>query len=214
MSDNPLAVLRRIRSPARTRPRPGERCELCAANIPEEHGHVVDLEQRSLRCTCRPCASLFVGVGAAGGRFRTVPERHLIIDDFELSAGQWDALQIPVAMAFFFRNSSDATLTAFYPSPAGATESLLPLGAWDQISAVNPVLSIMEADVEAALIRVVGSTFECFVVPIDACYELVGHLRRLWRGFDGGREARDATAGFFDRLRHRARTVHRAGLDG
>ena len=26
-------------------------------------------------------------------------------------------------------------------------------------------------------------------MPIDACYELVGHLRRLWRGFDGGREA-------------------------
>ena len=27
---------------------------------------------------------------------------------------------------------------------------------------------------------------ECFLVPIDACYELVGQLRRLWQGFDGG----------------------------
>ncbi len=30
---------------------------------------------------------------------------------------------------------------------------------------------------------------ECYIVPIDACYELVGHLRLLWRGFDGGSEA-------------------------
>lgn len=27
---------------------------------------------------------------------------------------------------------------------------------------------------------------EGYIVPIDACYELVGHLRRLWRGFGGG----------------------------
>ena len=26
---------------------------------------------------------------------------------------------------------------------------------------------------------------EGFLVPIDICYELVGHLRMLWRGFDG-----------------------------
>ena len=42
---------------------------------------------------------------------------------------------------------------------------------------------------------------ECFLVPIDACYELVGELRRLWRGFDGGSEAHDALDAFFDRVR-------------
>ena len=36
-------------------------------------------------------------------------------------------------------------------------------------------------------------------MPIDACYELVGQLRRLWRGFDGGQEAHDALDAFFDR---------------
>ena len=41
-------------------------------------------------------------------------------------------------------------------------------------------------------------------MPIDACYELVGHLRRLWRGFDGGREAHEAIDAFFAGLRGRA----------
>ena len=27
-------------------------------------------------------------------------------------------------------------------------------------------------------------------MPIDVCYELVGHLRMLWRGFDGGQDVR------------------------
>jgi hypothetical protein len=42
-------------------------------------------------------------------------------------------------------------------------------------------------------------------VPIDVCYELVGHLRLRWRGFDGGREAHDAMDSFFERVRKKAR---------
>jgi hypothetical protein len=41
-------------------------------------------------------------------------------------------------------------------------------------------------------------------VPIDACYELVGLLRRTWRGFDGGQEARQAMDEFFTRVRTKA----------
>ena len=46
---------------------------------------------------------------------------------------------------------------------------------------------------------------ECYLVPIDACYELVGGLRMLWRGFDGGREAHEALEAFFDGVRSRAK---------
>ncbi len=35
-------------------------------------------------------------------------------------------------------------------------------------------------------------------MPIDACYELVGRLRRLWKGFDGGSEVHRALDAFFD----------------
>jgi hypothetical protein len=205
--DDPLSVLARIRqSQPRERPRPGERCEMCATPIPDDHDHVVDLEQRSLQCTCRGCYLLFAPEGAGGSRYRAVPDRFLSFPDFALSPGQWDGLQIPVSVAFFFLNSTMERVAAFYPSPAGATESLLSLDTWDEVVAANPGLATLLPDVEAFLVRSdrAGGAAECYLVPIDACYELVGQLRRLWRGFDGGREAHDALEAFFDGVRARA----------
>jgi hypothetical protein len=210
MSD-PLAVLQQIRNPRPTDlPRPGERCEMCAEPIPDEHGHVVDLDQRSLMCTCRGCYLLFTPDGAGGSRYRAVPDRYLAFPAFELASAQWDDLQIPVSIAFFFVNSTLQRVAAFYPSPAGATESLLGLETWDAVVAANPSLATLLPDVEAFLVRTDrtgGSAPECYLVPIDACYELVGHLRRLWRGFDGGAEAHEAMEAFFADVRARARVV-------
>ena len=214
--DDPLGVLARIRRtrPAE-RPRPGERCDLCAVEIPDAHGHLVDLEQRGLLCACRGCYLLFTPDGAGGHRYRAVPDRYLSFPDFALSPGQWDSLQIPVSVAFFFVNSSLDRVAAFYPSPAGATESLLSLDTWHEVVSANPELSSLLPDVEAFLVRADrngAGTAECFLVPIDACYELVGELRRLWRGFDGGQEAHDALDSFFDRVRTRARPVGARGV--
>jgi len=208
MSDDPLRVLRRVReSPLTTpRPNPGERCELCGEEIPEEHGHLVDLHARSLMCACRGCYLLFTPDGAGGEHFRAVPERYLAFPDLTLTAAQWEALQIPVSVAFFFVNSTLGRVAAFYPSPAGATESLLSLDVWDDIVASNPELATLLPDVEAILVRAdrESAVAEIFLVPIDACYELVGHLRRLWQGFDGGSEAREALDLFFFGVRDRA----------
>jgi hypothetical protein len=183
---------------------------MCSEPITEEHGHVVDLEQRSLRCTCRGCYLLFTPIGAGGHRYRAVPDRYLSFPEVQFSPGQWDELQIPVSVAFFFLNSTLERVAAFYPGPAGATESLLPLDTWDQIVAANPGLATLQPDVEALLVRSDrpghGAT-ECYLVPIDACYELVGQLRRLWRGFDGGQEAHDALDAFFAGVRERSRPV-------
>jgi hypothetical protein len=206
--NEPLSVLQRIKD---IQPRPvvpaGERCELCTEPISDEHGHLVDLEARTLMCACRGCYLLFSSEGAGGGHFTAVPDRYLAFPDFELSPQQWDSLQIPVSVAFFFVNSSLDRVAAFYPGPAGATESLLPLETWEQLVASNPLLATMQPDVEAFLVRSEPARHgnECFIVPIDSCYELVGQLRRLWRGFDGGREARDELDAFFGRVRARAR---------
>jgi hypothetical protein len=208
----PLAVLQRIRQ-SRPRqemaPRAGERCEVCAEPVPEDHGHLVDVQARNLLCACRGCYLLFMSEGAGGTHFRAVPDRYLAFPDFQLSPARWDSLQIPVGVAFFFLNSSLDRLAAFYPGPAGATESELPLDAWAEVVAAEPELKALRPDVEAFLVRSdqrgAGRPAECFVVPIDACYELVGHLRQLWQGFDGGREARQAMDAFFDRVRARAR---------
>jgi len=55
-----------------------------------------------------------------------------------------------------------------------------------------------------------GDGFSCHLVPIDACYELVGRMRRLWRGFDGGSEARAAMADFFSTVQERSRPAQEA----
>jgi hypothetical protein len=199
MSDAPLFVLRRIAD--RPPPPPaGEVCEMCGIKIDEtSHGHVVDRTSRSLMCTCRPCYLLFTAEGAEL-RFRAVPDRYFTFPDFQLGPGQWDQLEIPVGLAFFFYNSTLGRMVAFYPGPAGATESELPLDAWDFVAAENPQLRLLAPDVEAILVRTAergSGEVSCYLVPIDVCYELVGGLRSVWRGFDGGREAHDRIDGFF-----------------
>lgn len=208
---DPLAVLTRIRRDAELAPPPpvpGERCELCNEVIGDVHGHLVDVEVRSLMCACRGCYLLFMSSGAGGGHFRAVPDRVLAFPDLTFTPGQWDALQIPVSVAFFFLNSSLDRVCAFYPGPAGATESLLSLDTWAEVVEANPTLASLEPDVEAFLVRADPKRSippECYLVPIDRCYELVGELRKGWRGFDGGQEARAALDGFFDRVRAEAR---------
>ncbi len=197
--------LRRFLEPKR-RASPGELCEFCAEPLRDEHSHVVNVETRSLMCTCRGCWFLFAPDGAAGGKYRAVPEDTTFDPDFQLSDGQWEALQIPVAMAFFFHQTDLGRAVAFYPSPAGATESLLPLDTWDEIVAANPMLRSMLPDVQALLVfRPRNADKRCYVVPIDACYQLVGLIRRYWKGFDGGEEAWREIEAFFARLTERSR---------
>ncbi len=203
---NPLEVITRI---SRTRPRQdtGPRCEMCGEPITHTHQHVVNTEQRSLLCACRPCYLLFTAEGAAL-KYRAVPERFLCFPDFRLGAGQWDDLEIPVGLVFVFQNSAMTSISAFYPGPAGATESTLPLLAWDRVVAENPSLRALAPDVEALLLRAPvrpGDRYECFLVPIDSCYELIGRLRQVWRGFDGGAEGRAQIEEYFASIRDRSR---------
>ena len=200
-----LAGLRRVIS-ERPAPVVGERCEMCAEPIADDHPHVVNLESRALMCTCRGCYLLFTAEDAQL-RYRAVPDRYLSFPDFALDARQYDELEIPVGLAFLFNSSVLNRTVAFYPGPAGATESELPLEAWTRVVEANPQLSVLRADVEALLLRGTdrGSEFSCHLVPIDACYALVGQLRRLWRGFDGGTEAHQAMDDFFAEIAARSR---------
>ena len=204
-SGSALAGLRRIIS-ERPAPVVGERCEMCAEPITDGHPHVVDLESRALMCTCRGCYLLFTAEDAQL-RYRAVPDRYLSFPDVSLDARQYDELEIPVGLAFLFNSSVLNRTVAFYPGPAGATESELPLEAWTRVVEANPQLSVLRADVEALLLRGTdrGSEFSCHLVPIDACYALVGQLRRLWRGFDGGTEAHQAMEDFFAEIAARSR---------
>jgi len=201
----PLAVLRRIQQPRPVAPA-GERCDLCAEPIAAEHGHLVDRQGRHLLCACPGCYLLFTSSGAGGTRYRAVPDRYRRLAGAAVSRSLWESLQIPVGVAFFFFNSALERVAAFYPGPAGATESELSLDCWADVVATSPGLETLEPDVEALLVRAPrgNEPVDCFVVPIDVCYELVGRLRQQWRGFDGGPEAQAEMASFFERVRARA----------
>ena len=188
---------------------PQERCELCATPVAAEHPHLVEPAQRRLMCACQACGLLFSDPGL---RYRRVPDRYLADPGFALSDAQWDALQVPVGMAFFLVNSArDGAVVACYPSPAGATESELPLEAWADGVGASALAEKLEPDVEALLVRRgsagPGERPEALLVPVDACYRLVGLVRRHWKGFDGGTEAWAAIDAFFDDLRERAREL-------
>ncbi|KOV60636.1 hypothetical protein ADK64_30560 [Streptomyces sp. MMG1121] len=188
--------------------RRGERCELCDEPLPAEHRHLVDTRQRSLKCVCPACHLLLDRPGAGQGRFRAVPGRYLLDESFQLDERDRSRLQIPVGLAFFFRNSVLDRLCAFYPSPAGATESELDPQAWDDVLGRTRLAALLEPDVEALLVHQErGGPTLCALVPVDVCYELVGRMRLHWKGFDGGAEARADLAAFFERVRSAARTL-------
>ncbi len=202
-------VLARIRA-ARGQPQEAdERCEMCSEPIAEEHQHVVNIEGRQLMCVCRGCYLLFTDTNAEL-RYRAIPDRYLSFPGFALDRREWEALQIPVGLAFFFRNTALGRTVAFYPGPAGATESELDLAAWNNIRDADPRVDMLADDTEALIVRVPDVEArqpECFLVPIDACYEFVGRLRLLWHGFDGGQKVREFIADFFDQVAARSQVV-------
>lgn len=170
-------------------------CDLCAAPLPPGHPHLVDPVQRELRCACGACAVLFSET--AGTRWKRVPRRAELLEGFRLTDASWDALRIPIGMAFFLRSSALGRVAAFYPSPAGATECLIPLEAWGSLEAENPALASLAPDVEALLVNRIGGATACYRVSIDECYRLVGLLRLHWRGFSGGEEVWAEIGRFF-----------------
>jgi len=120
------------------------------------------------------------------GRWKLVPRDAAPLPDFRMSDEEWETLALPINLAFFFQSTPAQKVVAMYPSPAGATESLLPLTRWERLVVDNPVLASLQADVEALLVNRLGSTRDYYRAPLDLCFELVGLIRIHWRGLSGG----------------------------
>ena len=206
---DPLAVLRRIRrDAARCRePRAGERCELCAEPI--RRSTTISSTSSSATSCARAAAagcSSRRRAPAAGtsGRCRTVRrvprpaavagpvgraadpgERGVLLRELDARSRRRVLSRAPRA-----RPSRCSRSTRGTSSPPRTP-------SWPRSSPTSRRSScaLDERRPRASAI----------LVPIDACYELVGRLRTLWRGFDGGQEAHDALDAFFDDVRARAR---------
>jgi hypothetical protein len=193
------------------RPTPLERCELCSTALGADHQHLLEPVGRKLVCACEACAILFSAQGQT--KYKRVPRRVRFLADFRLTDSQWDGLMMPINMAFFFKSTPQGRVVALYPSPAGATESLLAFDTWDEIVADNPALEEMEADVEALLVNRIGHARgftqpEYYLVPIDQCFKLVGLIRSQWQGLSGGTEVWQQIAEFFGSLKGPLESAH------
>jgi hypothetical protein len=186
---------------------PEEYCELCNAPIPSTHRHMLELSSRELMCSCRPCSLLFDRDGASNGRYKLIPERRLILDDFTINDPIWEGLHVPVDMAFFFHSGAAERVLAYYPGPMGPTESQLQLSSWQELEQANPILAELEQDVEALLVNRIGGARRHWLVPLDECYALVGLIRTRWRGLSGGNEVWREIDTFFEDLDRRARSA-------
>jgi Family of unknown function (DUF5947) len=176
-----------------------EQCELCSVRLAPAHRHLLEMATRRIVCSCDPCALRFENVIA--GKFKLIPRDARPLPDFQMTDAEWEGLSLPISLAFFFYDTPNEKMVAYYPSPAGATESLLPLTAWETLAVANPILRDMRPDVETLLVNRVNETREYFLAPIDVCFELVGLIRVHWRGFSGGEDVWREIDGFFARLK-------------
>jgi len=173
-----------------------EHCGLCHQLLPPKHDHLIDPRTRRLLCSCQACAILFNNSAA---QYKRVPKRVRFLPDCEIGDAEWDALMIPIGIAFFVKQNDDsgrAHIAAYYPSPAGPVESLLSL------EDLHPSLNGLEPDTEALLVN--RAARESFILPIDECYRLVGLMRTHWKGLSGGAEVWREIQLFFQEMKNRA----------
>jgi len=182
-----------------------EACDLCGLALSSAHQHLIEPSTRKLLCACDACALLFHSPTPT--KYKRVPRRVQFLTNFQMTDAEWESLMIPIGMAFFLKSSSQECTLAIYPSPAGPTDSLLSLDAWQEIVSHNPVLGSMEPDVEALLVNRLDAPRtapEYYIVPVDKCYQLVGLIRANWRGLSGGQEVWIQIRRFFDELKMQA----------
>lgn len=174
---------------------PIEHCDLCGEPVAASHAHLIDPQNHRILCACPSCANL--AEAGAGTGLRRIPHEVRELEDFRMSEAQWDALMIPIGLAFFFRSSPAGRVVAMYPGPAGAVESLLDLAAWESLVAANPSIARLRPDVEALLVYRIGQARRHFRAPIDRCYALAGLIRKNWHGLSGGAAVTAAIDRFF-----------------
>jgi hypothetical protein len=120
------------------------------------------------------------------GRLRAVGDEWREVDPIDLP-------DVPVGVAFVVVDAHRARPVAYYPGPAGATESELDVTV-DALPALTP-------GTEALVVR----DGEAFVVPVSAAYALAGELRSTWEGLTGGDAPTRVLDAFVDQARARAR---------
>jgi uncharacterized protein DUF5947 len=174
-----------------------ERCDLCGDGLASEHAHLFDVQRRRLSCACPACGVLF---SSNAKNLRPVHRKAHRLYDVSITDAQWEALRVPVGLAFFSWSSALGAVVAAYPGPAGAIEFTTPPAAWEALVQANAALAALEPDTQALLVHRQGATARYYIVSIDACYRLTGLVRSRWQGLTGGNGPVQAIEEFFSAL--------------
>lgn len=198
VSSSLISKLRQIARPSQEEE--VERCDFCRSILPADHRHLVDISTMKFMCTCEMCMILM----AESGTYKPLPQRSLQLEGFRMSDELWSDFLIPVNMAFFVFHTKAKGTVAYYPAPAGATESKLKMEPWHQLVQLNPLLHNLMPDLEALLVNRLETPGQYYIVPIDTCYQLIGMIKTTWRGISGGREVNDVIKQFFSELKEKS----------
>lgn len=176
-----------------------ERCDLCSTTIPDDHRHMIHIDERRIVCTCESCWALRSG----DAEYRPVGSRILWLPDMNMPDEVWAGFQIPIGLAFFMYSTTSECVVAMYPSPAGATESELHFDTWNRLVELNPELRL-EPDIEGLIANRLAEPPVYAIAPIDRCYELTGAIKANWSGISGGEGVEAAVDRFFSDLQAKA----------
>jgi uncharacterized protein DUF5947 len=173
-----------------------QRCDVCAAPLPDQHRHLLDEQSGGLACACRACFLVLERQPGSGGRYRPIPDRRIRLRPEPID------VDVPVGLVFFVRGR-DGRVVAHYPSPLGDTQAEVD----ERVArALNERAGPdgLRPGVEAVLVRANSRAGpdEQWLVPIDDCYRLVATIRQHWTGMSGGGAVWTAVARFFDDLAH------------
>ncbi|HTK67722.1 MAG TPA: DUF5947 family protein [Pseudonocardia sp.] len=175
----------------------GERCDLCAVELPQPHRHMLDTRSQEIGCVCQACSLLFNLEAASEGHYLLIPRRRVRLPDVSTTR-----LGVPVGLAYFVPRTG-GTVDAHYPSPAGPTRWEVDADAWRDLEASCPPLAGMKPEVEALLVNTTRDRREHWIVPVDDCFALVAVVRREWKGLSGGSTVWPEIDRFFDGLTER-----------
>ncbi len=119
-----------------------------------------------------------------------------------MGPAQWEALEIPVGLGIPLPQLGPRADHCLLPRPRRRHRVRAVAGrVGHRSSRPTPGCTSshpMSRHCSSGRPTVEGPAFDCHLVPIDACYELVGRLRLVWRGFDGGQDAHAELDAFFD----------------
>ena len=172
-------------------------CDLCGTTMPEDHRHLLQLDERRHRVRVRELLGAALrrpGVPArparasCGSRTSTCPT----------SSGRASGSRSGSLSSCARRDDGRRAL----PEPGrrdrvGARPGCVGR-AWPSSTRS---LETLESDAEALVVNRLADPPQYAIAPTDQAYRLVGLVKASWQGISGGPELESAVAGFFDELR-------------